>query len=98
MIPVSRTTRTSEGLRSTLFDTLDDFMSGKVDAEHAKTVAKLADSLLKSVAVDLEHKKLHREILRVEGNRAVANMDLNIVMVQGVATTNAVPIPMPEQL
>ena len=74
------TTRTSEGLRSTLFDTLDKFLSGQIDVQQAKTVAKLADSLLKSVAVDLEYKRLVHDIGAREGPQAVANLNLNILM------------------
>jgi len=74
------TTRTSEGLRSTLFDTLDKFIKGEIDAVTAKTVAKIADSLLKSVAIDLEHKRLMTDLARTEGPQAVAALRLNIKM------------------
>ncbi len=74
------TTRTSEGLRSTLFDTLDKFINGEIDSQSAKVVAKLADSLLKSVAIDLEHKRLISDLTRAEGPQAVANLHLNVVM------------------
>lgn len=74
------TTRTSAGLRSTLFDTLDKFINGQLDAISAKTVAKLADSLLKSVAIDLEHKRLITDLARNEGPQSVAALRLNIKM------------------
>lgn len=82
------TTRTSEGLRSTLFDTLDKFLNGEIDSVSAKTVAKLADSLLKSVAVDLEYKRLVREITNTSGPQSVADLNLNILM---APTEAAVP-------
>lgn len=77
---LTTTTRTSEGLRSTLFDTLDKFINGQLDAISAKTVAKLADSLLKSVAIDLEHKRLVSDLARTEGPQSVAALRLNIKM------------------
>jgi len=76
-----KTIRTSEGLRSTLFDTLDKFLNSEIDVAQAKTVAKLADSLLKSIAVDLEYKRLIQDIgLRNSGPQAVIDMKLNILM------------------
>ena len=74
------TTRTSEGLRSTLFETLDKFLNGDIDAQSAKVVAKLADSLLKSVAVDLEYKRLVSDMARTDGPSSVSNLKLNIAM------------------
>jgi len=65
-----------------LFNTLDAFLSGEIDAVQAKTTAKLADSILKSVAIDLEHKRLVQEIARNEGPKAVADLNLNILMVK----------------
>jgi hypothetical protein len=43
-------------------------------------VAKIADSLLKSVAIDLEHKRLMTDLARTEGPQAVAALRLNIKM------------------
>lgn len=80
-IKLAKTTRTSEGLRSTLFDTLDAFLNGEIDAINAKTVAKLADSLLKSVALDLEHKRLITELTKTNTSGAIADLNLNILMV-----------------
>lgn len=78
---MATTLRTSEGLRKTLFTTLDKFINGEIDAISAKTVAKLADSLLKSVAVDLEHKRLVSELTKADGPQAIAALNLNILMV-----------------
>ncbi len=76
--------KTSEGLRSTLFDTLERFLSGEIDAAHAKTVAKLCDSISKSAVVDIEHKKLVLEQSRrvINGASAeVADLGLNLMLV-----------------
>ena len=77
--------RTSEGLRSVLFDTLDKFISGEIDSVQAKTVAKLGDSLLKSVAIDLEHKRLMLDLIKdqdPQSPKTLANMNLDIIMVK----------------
>ena len=76
-----KTERTSTGLRNTLFDTLDLFLNGKIDAVQAKTTAKLADSLLKSIALDMEHKRLVQQMITEKGpEKALSDMNLNIVM------------------
>jgi hypothetical protein len=54
-------------------------MSGEIDDIHARTVAKLSDSLLKSISIDLEYKRLVNDM----GNsieRGVADLNLNIIM------------------
>lgn len=79
-------TRTSDGLRRILFDTLDQFLDSKITAVDAKTVAKLADSILKSAAVDLEHKRLVRELISdaaAPSDKAIASLGLNMVLVDG---------------
>ena len=81
---MAQTTRTSEGLRRILFDTLDKFLASEMTAIDAKTVAKLADSILKSAAVDLEHKRLVRDMLQDStqpNEKGIANMGLNMVLV-----------------
>jgi hypothetical protein len=90
---VNKTVRTSEGLRTTLFDTLDAFRNNEIDSVHAKTVSKLADSLLKSVALDLEHKRLISDLTRTEGPQAVAKLNLNIVMAPITESKSAVAAP-----
>ena len=80
--------RTSEGLRSVLFDTLDKFISGEIDSVQAKTVAKLGDSLLKSVAIDLEHKRLMLDLIKdqdPQSPKTLANMNLDIIMVKEIS-------------
>ena len=77
----TKTTRTSEGLRATLFDTLDRFVNGQIDAIEAKTIAKLSDSLLKSVSLDMEYKRMMNDLIATKGpEKAIADMNLNIVM------------------
>jgi hypothetical protein len=81
---MTQATRTSEGLRRILFDTLDKFLASEMTAIDAKTVAKLADSILKSAAVDLEHKRLVRDMLQDStqpNEKGLANMGLNMVLV-----------------
>lgn len=49
-------------------------------------IAKLADSVLKSASIDLEHKRLVRELLQESTephDKALAKMGLNIILVDG---------------
>lgn len=78
-------TRTSEGLRKTLFDTLDLFLKGEITAQDAKVVAKISDSILKSAAIDLEHKRLVRDLLEdstAPHDKALAKLGLNVILVE----------------
>ena len=75
-------TRSSEGLRNTLLDTLEAFINGDIDHIHAKTVAKLCDSVNKSLTLDLEAARFVRET----GTQSVADLHLNIALVSPVVT------------
>jgi len=74
-------TRSTDGLRKTLFETLEKFCSGEIDAIQAKTVAKVSDSILKSAAIDLEYNRLVRELAHENGGRKeIADLHMNILL------------------
>ncbi len=75
-------TRSSEGLRNTLLDTLESFINGDIDHIHAKTVAKLCDSVNKSLTLDLEAARFVRET----GSQSVADLNLNILLARPQVT------------
>jgi hypothetical protein len=54
--------RTSAGLRDVLFDELEDLKAGNSNPARARSVAMLANSLLQSVAVDIEYHKYVSDI------------------------------------
>ena len=86
-----QTMMTSDGLRSTLFKTLERFLNEEVDATHAKTVAKICDSITKSAAVDIEYKKMVLEMSRsvVSGqNRAIADLNLNVQLAPAIKNSD----------
>ena len=82
------TTRTTEGLRNTLFDTLDQLLSGRIDIAHAKAITKVADSILKSAVVDIEYKKMALDVKRHEGPQAVADLNLNVALTKPKLISN----------
>ena len=74
-------TRSSDGLRKTLFETLEKFVNGEIDAIQAKTIAKVADSILKSAAIDLETQRLVRDLVGQNGERKeIADLHLNVML------------------
>lgn len=70
-------TKSTEGLRNTLLETLEQFVNGEVDHIYAKTVAKLCDSVNKNLALDLEASRFVRET----GQQALADLKLNTALV-----------------
>lgn len=73
-------TPSTEGLRSILLETLADFVNGKVDHIHAKTVAKMCDSVNKSLSIDIEAARFVRE----GGAASIADLNLNMALVKPV--------------
>lgn len=53
--------RTSAGLRDALFDVIEKVKSGDIDAESAYAVAALADSICKTVHLEIAVAKLRTE-------------------------------------
>lgn len=49
--------RTIHDLREKLFDTLDDFRSGKIKAEDAKAVCEIGQIIINSAKVEVDHIK-----------------------------------------
>ena len=41
--------RTADGVLDVLYDEMDAFLDGKVDAKHAGTVSKVANSIIKAI-------------------------------------------------
>lgn len=49
--------RTIHDLREKLFDTLDDFRSGKIKAEDAKAVCEIGQIIINSAKAEVDHIK-----------------------------------------
>jgi excinuclease UvrABC ATPase subunit len=54
---ITATVRTSEGLRDTLFDTLDGINAGKVSAQEAQAICKICAQINNSVNTEIEFYK-----------------------------------------
>lgn len=66
-----------------MLDTLEDFINGKIDHVHAKTVAKLCDSVNKSLQIDIEAARFVRE---TSAGGAIADLNLNTLLVRPTVT------------
>lgn len=63
------TEMTSEGLRESLFEALDDVRSGKLDAKPAHAIAKLAAQIVATVQLEVE---FHKNVTRCQTPGALA--------------------------
>ena len=77
----SKAVRTTEGMRDLLFDELDRFLSGAVDETHVKAVTQITGSILKTVVVDLEAKRMIEKMnTGRDQNKAIGDLNLNIML------------------
>lgn len=80
-----KTSRTTEGLRNMLFDELDDFLTGKVDSEHVKTVSKISGAIMTTVSKDIEAAKLLKEVNEGRDQRKeIADLNLNLLLCSSI--------------
>lgn len=77
----NKVVRTTEGVRDVLFDELDAYLSGKVLDEHANTVQKLTNAIMKTVAKDIEATKLLMFMNTGEDRpKSIADLNLNLIL------------------
>lgn len=73
--------RTTEGLRNALFDELDNFLSGKVDAAHVNTVTRATGAILSVIAKDIQYAQLINDMNRnKEPSKQLSDLRLNILL------------------
>ena len=73
--------KTTEGLRDLLFQEIEDFLGGKVDSDHVKTITKASGAIMTTVAKDLEAAKLiHSMNEGRDESKAIANLNLDIAL------------------
>lgn len=63
-LPQSQVSRSTSGLREALFEEMDALRSGASNAQRARSIAMMANSILQSVQVEIEYHKY------VSGDRA----------------------------
>ena len=73
--------KTTEGLRDLLFQEMEDFLSGKIDSDHVKTITKASGAIMTTVAKDLEAAKLmHMMNEGRDRNKTIADLNLNLML------------------
>lgn len=78
-LPVTPITRSTSGLRSALFEEMEALRSGKSNAQQARSVAMMANSILQSVQVEIEyHKYVKANSGRIEGDPKVVALGTDI--------------------
>lgn len=81
--------KSTEGLRTVLFDELEKFLAGKVDSEHVKTVTRATGAILATVAKDLEAARMLSDMnLGRDQPRSVADLNLNLLLVHSANTAS----------
>ena len=72
-------TRSTSGLRSALFEEMEALRNGKSNAQRARSVAMMANSILQSVQVEIEyHKYVKANEGRVVGQGKVVQLGTDI--------------------
>lgn len=88
--------RSTEGLRDVLFDTLERFQKKEIDASHVKAVTSLTNSILATVAKDLEAARLLDDLKDPHKPKSLGDMRLSLPL-GNVASVEAPPPQSPPQ-
>lgn len=80
-LPSGPINRSTSGLRTALFEEMEALRSGASDAQRARSVAMMANSILQSVQVEIEyHKYVNANKGRIEGQPKVVELGTNIAL------------------
>lgn len=78
-LPVTSISRTTTGLRDALFEEMDALRNGNSNAQRARSLAMMANSILQSVQVEIEyHKYVSAQGKRIEGEQKVVTLGTSI--------------------
>lgn len=81
-LPATPITRSTSGLRNALFEEMEALRNGSSNAQRARSVAMMANSILQSVQVEIEyHKYVNANKGRVEGEQKVVSLGTDISLV-----------------
>lgn len=79
-LPQSQVSRSTSGLREALFEEMDALRSGSSNAQRARSIAMMANSILQSVQVEIEyHKYVSADRDRsIQGQKKVVSLGTDI--------------------
>jgi len=85
-LPTSPISRSTTGLRSALFDEMEALRNGTSNAQRARSIAMMANSILQSVQVEIEyHKYVSANATKIAGQPKVVQLGTNIELGQEAA-------------
>lgn len=77
--PSTQIIRSTSGLRAALFEEMEALRSGESNAQRARSVAMMANSILQSVEVEIEyHKYVSTNRSKIEGEQKVVALGTDI--------------------
>lgn len=80
-LPVTPISRSTSGLRNALFDEMEALRGGSSNAQRARSIAMMANSILQSVQVEIEyHKYVHANGGTLGGQKKVIALGTNIAL------------------
>ena len=80
-LPSGPINRSTSGLRTALFEEMEALRSGASNAQRARSVAMMANSILQSVQVEIEyHKYVNANKGQIEGQQKVVALGTNIAL------------------
>lgn len=78
-LPITPITRSTTGLRTALFEEMEALRNGTSNAQRARSVAMMANSILQSVQVEIEyHKYVSANKGRIDGENKVVALGTDI--------------------
>ena len=78
-LPNTPIARSTSGLRSALFDEMEALRSGSSNAQRARSIAMMANSILQSVQVEIEyHKYVSSNRPKIEGQSKIVRLGTDI--------------------
>jgi hypothetical protein len=78
-LPNTPINRSTSGLRTALFEEMEALRSGASDAQRARSIAMMANSILQSVQVEIEyHKYVSANKGKIEGQQKVVQLGTDI--------------------
>jgi D-arabinose 1-dehydrogenase-like Zn-dependent alcohol dehydrogenase len=85
--PRTKVTRSTAGMRDVLFDTMERFLNGEVDANHVGAINKSVHTICQTVAMDLAAQKMlsdmkkSGELVPPGTPKSVADLNLNLMLI-----------------
>ena len=68
--------QTTENLRSTLFEVVDNLVAGKMDVQEAAVICKAADQIIKSAALEIKYAETQARLEMMDTSTSIEKVVL----------------------